>query len=109
MRHGPSITHCAWVGSFYGFHAQYGRGPVIDPVPGARGRRGVLAHPSPLEPVLVMRRAPLRQKVPKREPRAIPDQRWDQLFGSMRCDRDRTLPAMYVCAAANWGLVRPSP
>jgi len=53
-----------------------------------------------MEPVPVVRRAPLRQKVPKREPRAIPDRWWGELFGVMRCDRDRALLSAYVSSGA---------
>jgi len=88
------------VGRFYSFHAHYGRGPVINPVPVAPNRRDQVAHRSPLEPAPMMRRAALRQKVPKQDPRAIPDHLWDELFAVMRCDRDRALLASYVSSGA---------
>ena len=88
------------VGRFYGFRAQCGRGPVVNPVPGVRERRALVAHRSPTEPIRTGRRAPLRQKVPHLEPRALSDRRWDELFAVLRCDRDRALLACYVSSAA---------
>ncbi|WP_329474942.1 site-specific integrase [Kribbella sp. NBC_01484] len=88
------------IGRFYSFHAQYGRGPVVSPVPAARERRAVVAHRNPMEPPRTGRRAPLRQKVPKLEPRALSDRCWDELFAVLRCDRDRALLACYVSSGA---------
>lgn len=84
---------------FYDFHLLFGRGPARNPVPASR-RRNVMAHRSPMEPVPTFRRAPLRQKVPKRAPRSIPDALWDELFASMGHDRDRALLAFYVSSGA---------
>lgn len=85
---------------FYEFHSHHGRGPVVNPVPVAARRRAALAHRSPLEAVPRVERAPLRQRMPDRAPRAIPDPLWDELFGAMRCDRDRSLLAFYVSSGA---------
>ena len=85
---------------FYEFHMLFGRGPLVNPVPVAADRRRLLGHRSPLEPVPVFRRAPLRQKVPKRAPRSIPDALWDELFETMGNDRDRALLAFYVSSGA---------
>jgi hypothetical protein len=79
------------VSGFYEYHGHYGRGPVINPVPSSAERRRALSHLSPLEPKPVVGRARLRQKVPARPPRAIPDERWDELFAAMGCERDRAL------------------
>lgn len=84
---------------FYEFHLLFGRGPACNPVPASR-RRHVMAHRSPMEPVPAFRRAPLRQKMPKRAPRSIPDALWDELFASMGNDRDRALLAFYVSSGA---------
>ncbi len=88
------------VSGFYAFHARFGAGPVINPVPASRERRQALAHRSPLEPVPAFRRGRLRQKVPAQAPRAIPDHRWDELFSAMGCDRDRALLEFYVSSGA---------
>ena len=46
-----TINHTLSVLSgFYAFHAHYGRGPAVNPVPDQQGRRAMLAHRSPLEP-----------------------------------------------------------
>lgn len=88
------------ISGFYEFHGRYGRGPVVNPVPGSAARRQALAHRSPLEEQPVVPRARLRQKVIQQAPRAIPDALWDELFGVMRHDRDRALLLFYVSSGA---------
>jgi integrase len=88
---------------YYSFHSRFGAGPVLNPVPVSAERRRALAHRSPLEPVPVVRRARLRQKVPAQAPRAIPDHRWDEVFAEMSCDRDRALLEFYVSSGARAG------
>ena len=95
INHALTVVH-----GFYSFHGRFGDGPVMNPVPVSAQRRQVLAHRSPLEPVPVLRRARLRQKVPQRAPRAIPDALWDELFALMGCDRDRALLEFYVSSGA---------
>ncbi|MFF3085876.1 hypothetical protein ACFVRB_12580 [Streptomyces nojiriensis] len=67
------------VHGFYAFHQHYGWEPVVNLVPESRDCW-----------------ARLRPKVRERQPRAIPDRLWDELFAQMKCDRDRALPACYV-------------
>ncbi|WP_370651634.1 tyrosine-type recombinase/integrase [Frankia sp. Cj3] len=99
-----TINHAlAVIGGFYSFHARFGAGPVLNPIPVSAERRRALAHRSPLEPVPVFRRARLRQKVPVQAPRAIPDHRWEELFAAMGCDRDRALLEFYVSSGARAG------
>src|SRR6266568_2438474 len=74
--------------------------PVVNPVPVSAQRRQVLAHRSPLEPVPVVRRARLRQRVPQQAPRSIPDALWDELLAAMGSDRDRALLEFYVSSGA---------
>lgn len=95
IAHNLSVVH-----GFYAFYQRFGRGPVLNPVPESKARRQALAHRSPLEPVRPHRRARLRPKVPARQPRAIPDAQWDELFAQMRCTRDRALLACYVSSGA---------
>jgi integrase len=95
INHALTVVH-----GFYAFHGRFGVGPVANPVPVSAQRRQVLAHRSPLEPVPVVRRARLRQRVPQQAPRAIPDALWDQLFAVMGCDRDRALLESYVSSGA---------
>ena len=98
INHGLTVVH-----GFYSFHSRFGAGPVLNPVPVSAERRRALAHRSPLEPVPVVRRARLRQKVPAQAPRAIPDDRWDEVFAEMSCDRDRALLEFYVSSGARAG------
>ena len=96
-----TINHAlSTVSSFYEFHAHHGRGPITNPVPVSPQRRRALAHRSPLEPKQVPNRARLRQKVPDRPPRSIPDALWDELFAAMVCERDRALMEFYVSSGA---------
>lgn len=95
IAHALTVVH-----GFYAFHQHFGRGPVVNPVPESRDRRARLAHRSPLETPAPTRRARLRPKVRERQPRAIPDRLWDELFAQMRCDRDRALLACYVSSGA---------
>jgi integrase len=96
-----TINHALSVlSAFYAFHMHFGRGPVVNPVPADAGRRRLLSHRSPLEPLPKTRRQPLRQKQANREPRSIPDRLWDEVFAAMRCHRDRALLAFYVSSGA---------
>ncbi|MGA4846451.1 tyrosine-type recombinase/integrase [Streptomyces sp. G5(2025)] len=88
------------VSSFYDFHQEHGRGPVLNPVPQSPARRQALAHKSQDEPVRPFRRARLRQRVPKGDPRAIPDAMWDEFFAAMNHDRDRAAVLLYVSSGA---------
>jgi len=95
INHALSVVY-----GFYAFHSRFGAGPVVNPVPESIQRRAALAHRSPLEPTPQLRRARLRQKVPRQGPRAIPDPLWDELFAAMDCDRDRALLELYVSSGA---------
>jgi integrase len=96
-----TINHAlSVVSGFYAFHAHYGRGPVVNPVPVSPQRRRALSHLSPLEPKPVVGRTRLRQKVTDRSPRSIPDQLWDELFAAMGCERDRALLDCFVTSGA---------
>lgn len=98
INHTLTVVH-----GFYAFHAHYGRGPVVNPVPSSRERRTALAHRSPFEAAVPFRRARLRQRVAEGAPRAIPDDLWDELFAAMTCDRDRALLLFYVTGGARAG------
>ncbi|MGK4910000.1 tyrosine-type recombinase/integrase [Streptomyces albus] len=95
IAHNLSVIH-----GFYAFHLHFGRGPVLNPVPENRARRAALAHRSPIESRVQHRRGRLRPKVPARQPRAMSDGQWDELFGQMRCARDRALLSCYVASGA---------
>jgi site-specific recombinase XerD len=98
-----TINHnLAVLKSFYGDRIETGRGPLVNPVPNADHRQGrrSAAHHNPMRPHDAGRRAPLRQKVPDRIPRALPDRLFDALFAVAGCDRDRALLAFYVSTGA---------
>lgn len=83
---------------FYAFTVAADLGPLVNPVPPRRDRRGhrINAHHNPMEPFAVARRGRYRQQVPKAAPRSIPDDAIDALFGALRTDRDRALIAFYL-------------
>jgi integrase len=98
-----TINHAlAVVKMFYADRISAGDGPVVNPVPDAAHRAGrkIQAHHNPMDAYRPGRRAPLRQKVPDRVPRSLPDHLFDALFAVMRCDRDRALLAFYVSTGA---------
>lgn len=97
-----TINHqLAVLAAFYDFHRDYGRGPVVSPVPSAsRGGVRPHAHGNPMLPVVPFRRAAYRQKVPERLPRALPEELWNDLFAAMRCHRDRAILATYISSGA---------
>jgi integrase len=88
--------------SFYDFWIESGGGPLVNPVPLARSdRRRPHAHHNPLEP---FRRGEGRlrcnPRVPRRRPRQMPDERWNELFGTLRSNRDRAILALAVSIGA---------
>jgi len=88
------------VSGFYEFHGHLGGGPVVNPVPSSPQRRRALLHRGPLETKAVPGRARLRQRVPDRPPRSVPDRLWDALFEAMGCERDRALLECHVSSGA---------
>ena len=78
-----TVAHCETVlRSFYDFHLEAGTGPMVNPFPLARGRRGrANAHRSPMDPFRAARRA-VPAEAPRRIPRQIPDEKFDELFAS---------------------------
>lgn len=98
-----TINHnLAVLKGFYADRIDAGVGPLVNPVPAAEHRMGrkTKAHHNPMEYPDAGRRAPLRQKVPDRLPRALPDPVFDALFAAAGCDRDRALLAFYVSTGA---------
>lgn len=98
-----TINHAlAVVKRFYADRAAAGQGPLLNPVPDAAHRQGrrVQVHHNPMQPFMPGKRAPLRQKIPERVPRSIPDSGFDALFATLGSDRDRALLAFYVSTGA---------
>lgn len=98
-----TVAHCETVlRSFYGFHLEAGTGPMVNPFPLSRDRRGgrANAHHNPMDPFRAGRTGRYRPKVPARAPRQIPDGRFDELFAALGSHRDRALVAFWVSTGA---------
>ncbi|MGA2307197.1 MAG: tyrosine-type recombinase/integrase [Acidimicrobiales bacterium] len=87
---------------FYDFHRDEGSGPVLNPFPLDRTRRGTRAHAhhNPMEPHRNERSGLYRPTVPKRIPRSIPDDQFNEIFARLPSHRDRALVAFYVSTGA---------
>jgi site-specific recombinase XerD len=88
--------------AFYDFHLDAGSGPVINPFPLDRSRRGgrAHAHHNPMEPYRNERGGRYRPRVPDRIPRSIPDSEFNEIFAGLPSHRDRALVAFYVSTGA---------
>jgi site-specific recombinase XerD len=87
---------------FYEFHRDAGTGPIINPFPLDRSRRGgrVHAHHNPMEPFGNERSGLYRPRVPNRIPRSVPDEEFNEIFARLPSHRDRALVAFYVSTGA---------
>ncbi len=102
-RYAPAtVAHCETVlRGFYDFCLEAGTGPMVNPFPLARGRRGrPNAHHNPMEPFRTERTGRYRPKTPRRIPRQIPDEKFDELFAGLGSHRDRALVAFWVSTGA---------
>ncbi len=88
--------------AFYDFHLDAGSGPVINPFPLDRSRRGgrAHAHHNPMEPHCNERSGLYRPRVPNRIPRSVPDSEFNEIFARLPSHRDRALVAFYVSTGA---------
>jgi integrase len=88
--------------SFYEFHREAGTGPIVNPFPLERARQGgrVNAHHNPMEPYRRERTGLYRPRVPKRVPRSIPDEEFNEIFARLPSHRDRALVCFYVSTGA---------
>ena len=88
--------------SFYDFHLEAGSGPMLNPFPLSRDRRGgrANAHHNPMNPFQHERTGRYRPKAVVRIPRQIPDERFDELFAALGSHRDRALVAFWVSTGA---------
>lgn len=96
-------AHCETVlRGFYDFHLEAGTGPIMNPFPLDRSRRGGRAnvHHNPMEPYRDERAGLYRPRVPKRVPRSIPDEEFNEIFARLGSNRDRALVAFYVSTGA---------
>jgi site-specific recombinase XerD len=95
--HSETVLRC-----FYEFHLEAGTGPVVNPFPldrSRRGRRGH-AHHNPMEPFRDERAGLYRPAVPSRIPRSVPDEEFNEIFARLGSHRDRALVAFYVSTGA---------
>ena len=87
--------------TFYQFHLEVGTGPVLNPFPLARsGRARAHAHHNPMEPFRNERSGRYRPKLPKRLPRNVPDEEFNEIFAKLASHRDRAMVAFYVSTGA---------
>jgi integrase len=87
---------------FYEFHLDAGTGPLVNPFPLDRSRRGrrAHAHHNPMEPHRNERTGLYRPVVPTRIPRSVPDAEFNEIFARLGSHRDRALVAFYVSTGA---------
>ena len=95
--HSETVLRC-----FYDFHRDVGTGPMVNPFPLDRSRRGgrAHAHHNPMEPYRNERTGLYRPRVVKRVPRSIPDGEFNEIFARLPSHRDRALVAFYVSTGA---------
>lgn len=87
---------------FYDFHRDAGTGPALNPFPLdiARRSRRAHAHHNPMEEWKHERAGRYRPVLPRRVPRAIPDDWFNQLFAGLSSNRDRALVAFWISTGA---------
>jgi integrase len=87
---------------FYDFHRDVGTGPMVNPFPLSRERRGgrANAHHNPMDPLRNDRTGLYRPRVAQRIPRSIPDAMFNRLFAELGSHRDRALVALWVSTGA---------
>ncbi|WP_307857268.1 site-specific integrase [Mycobacterium sp. SM1] len=87
---------------FYDFHRDIGTGPMLNPFPLDRSRRGgrAHAHHNPMEPYGNEKLGLYRPRLPRRIPRSIPDAQFNEIFTRLPSHRDRALVAFYVSTGA---------
>lgn len=99
IRHSNAVLR-----SFYQFWIEQGQGPLVNPVPQDRPRgQRANAHHNPLEPFRAEGRLRYNPQLPRPRPRAIPDERWLDLFAALRSNRDRAILALAVSTGARAG------
>jgi integrase len=88
--------------TFYDFHRDAGSGPMVNPFPLDRARRGGRshAHHNPVDPWPREREGRYRSAVQQRPPRAIPDEMFGLLFAALSSHRDRALVAFWISTGA---------
>jgi integrase len=98
-----TAAHCESVlRQFYDFHLEAGSGPMVNPFPLDRQRRGgrAGAHHNPMAAHRDERSGLFRPRLAQRIPRSIPDERFSGLFAQLTSHRDRALVALWVSTGA---------
>ena len=97
VNHGGTVLR-----TFYDFHREAGSGPMVNPFPLDRARRGGRshAHHNPLDPWPREREGRYRSPAARRPPRAIPDEMFELLFAALGSHRDRALVAFWISTGA---------
>jgi site-specific recombinase XerD len=87
---------------FYDFHLEAGSGPIVNPFPLDRSRRGgrAHAHHNPMDRYRDERAGLYRPSLPLRVPRSVPDAEFNEVFARLPSHRDRALVAFYVSTGA---------
>jgi site-specific recombinase XerD len=87
---------------FYEYHLDAGTGPIVNPFPLDRSRRAgrAHAHHNPMEAFREQRSGLYRPRLPRRVPRSIPDEEFNEIFARLPSHRDRALVAFYVSTGA---------
>jgi site-specific recombinase XerD len=88
--------------TFYDVHLENGRGPIINPFPLDRSRRAgrANAHHNPMDRFENERKGRYRPAVPRRIPKRIPDEQFNEIFAGLKYHRDRALLAFWVSTGA---------
>jgi integrase/recombinase XerD len=95
IRHNNAVLR-----GFYEFWIDLGEGPLINPVRLDRRGARANAHHNPLEQFRPEGRIRYNPKLPKTKPRAMPDERWRDLFAGLRSNRDRAMLAVAISNGA---------
>jgi integrase/recombinase XerD len=99
VRHSNAVLR-----TFYDYWIERGEGPLVNPVPLDRAReRRPGAHHNPMEPFRPEGRLRYNPRVPRRRPRAMPDERWAEFFASLRSNRDRAIMSLAISMGARAG------
>jgi site-specific recombinase XerD len=88
--------------AFYDLRRDAGAGPVINPFPLDRARRGgrAHAHHNPMDPYRGERSGLYWPRLVSRIPRSVPDEEFNEIFARLPSHRDRALVAFYVSTGA---------
>ena len=99
IRHNNAVVR-----AFYEFFAEYGEGPLLNPMPRERsGGTRPHAHHNPMDPYGFAGALRYNPKAPRDRRRALSGAQWAAWFAALRSDRDRALLALAVSSAARAG------